>query len=526
TRAGDWYEAADIYRDWATSSGGSAPPWCKNGPKRTQSERTCAKWLQEEVALATFGISSRRDQSAWLGAFHKAIGAPVFHILGFDWETIDNSASDAGLMDLERRWLNLKNVAAIRKAGDYFAVFKVDFWLSKSVSEFSRLRHGETGHHFVDGGKSKVWMCPLSPDWQNFYVHRDRTLTGAADLRCDALYNDISVCCAAPLSCLNPLHGHPSRGKSATIVQGYRALLNRSHEACAADKGGKRVPIGTEVITENLIDVMDFCQSRAMAGIQGAFEWKGDPSGRVTMIPMFDYVYHEFGPVRLDGFAKASRRFGDIFYFIAARVYLYGAILELNYEFSALELFEGMKGSTHYLTYDYWTEFIEDQSPQAVCSEYLEFASRMASARVGFGCDYLCWGKMMPPLPISSQVPKLMLDYDHYNVFKEEDSHRSGVVEAEAVVTSGWRNGPRLGFFMANISSSVISVECVFDPTRYGFGSSYQVDLVGQSKRLKLLTAEGKARLKIEAPPRDVVMLEVLPLTGSRAASTEKTPRP
>ena len=511
TREGDWFEAADIYRSWVCSKGPGAPVWCRNGPKRAQSPKQCARWLQEKIGLATFGISCRHDESAWLTALQRAVGVRMLHVLGFDWETNDNSASDAAWEDLEKRWVNPANLRAIRSASSAFAVFKVDQWLSKSARDYAKLKGGSTEHEFIDGHRKKVWMCPAAADWANFYILRDRTLASAPDFACDALYNDTSVCCAAPLSCKNPAHGHPDGRKGAYMIRNYRELLRLSHEACAADKGGRHVPIGTEVITENFIDVIDFCHSRAMAGVQGAFEWSGDPTGMIKEIPMFDYVYHEFGPVRLDGYAKLSRRFGDIFYLIAARVYLYGAILELNYEFSSLELFPGMSGPSHYLTYDYWTQFIEDDKPERVHKPYIVFLRRMARARLGFGLHFLCWGRMQPPLTIVSHVPTLTLSYDHYNVFPELDSPRSGTVKASAIVSSGWATTSRLGFFFANISRKDLPIVCVFNPARYHLRGPYIVDYVSNTGRKRVGAFRGKSELKAIVPARNVIMLEVRP---------------
>ena len=510
-REGDWYEAAELYRGWVTSNGPDAPVWCRGSPKRLQSGEQCAGWLQEEIGLATFGISCRRDEAAWLKAVREAVGVPVFHILGFDWETNDNSASDAAWEDIEKMWLNPANVRAISESGSRFAVFKVDFWLSTTARDWAKLKSGATGHEFIDGGRRKVWMCPASSDWADFYVLRDRKLIFAPDFGGDAHYNDTSVCCAAPLSCGNSTHAHPDGGNGAYMVRGYRELLRRSHEACSAEKGGRCVPIGTEVITENFIDVIDFCQSRAMAGLQGAFEWVGDASGMVESIPMFDYVYHEYGPVRLDGFGKLGRRFGDVFYLIAARVYLFGAVFELNYEFSGLELFDGMKGPSHYLTYDYWTEYIEDKNPQRVHKPYLEFLRRLAGARLGFGKEFLCWGRMVRPLKIVSEVPTVLLDYDHYNVFAEKDSLRSGILKADAIVSSGWASDGRLGFFFANISDKDLTIKCALDPTRYHLDGKYYVDRVTSTKRERLPSLSGASELIGVVPARDVVMLEVRP---------------
>ncbi|MBN1592503.1 MAG: hypothetical protein JW941_04550, partial [Candidatus Coatesbacteria bacterium] len=378
--------------------------------------------------------------------------------------------------------------------------------LSTSARDYVKLMKGATAHEFVDGGKHKVWMCPASPEWQEFYIFRDGVLVSEPRFGCDALYNDISISCAAPFACGNPGHTHLTSGPY--MIRAYRDLLNRSHDVCAAIKGGQRVPIGTEVIVENYIDVIDFCHSRAMAGRQGAFEWGGDPNGMVESIPLFDYVYHEYGPVRLDGFAKLSRRFGEIFYLIAARVYLSGAILELNYEFSELELFDSMDGPSHYLTYDYWTEYREVADPARVHKPYLEFLRTMARARLGFGRPYLCWGRMMPPLEIISDVPRLSLDYDHFNVFPEQDTARAGTVETDAIITSGWAAPRGLGFFFANISNENVSVKCECDPARYGLKDKYHVDYVTQKTRKEVIALSAKLTMEFEVPGRDVVMLE------------------
>jgi len=513
-KEGSWYEAANIYRRWATSGGPGAPSWCRNGPKRNQPEALCARWLQERVGVATFGLSCRKDQSRWLTALHEHIRAPALHILGFDWETIDNSASDAGYEDWERHWVNPANVAAIRKNGDYLALFKVDMWLSTAARDYTRLGSADTGHHFVDGGRVKAWMCPASDVWSRFYIWRDKMMVSSADVRCDALYNDISVCNAAPLSCLNEGHNHPVGGKGGWIIEAYRRLLQRSHNACSKVRRGRRVPIGTEVIIENLIDVVDFCHSRAMAGVQGAFEWAGDPAGKTVKIPMFDYVYHEYGPVRIDGFAKLSRRFGDIFYLIAARTYLWGALLELNYEFSAPERFEGLTGPTYYVSYDSWLNLREESHPLPACSDYLAFLRRMITARLRFGRDFLCWGKMVRPLALRSAVPKIALAFNHFNVFPGHDTARSGVVWADAVVSSAWRYKDRLGFFFANISKKNLTIECAFDPSEYDFPPQY---LLLQRSRLKAASKgkkSGKTTIHTQVPARDVILLEIRPLTG------------
>ena len=98
------------------------------------------------------------------------------------------------------------------------------------------------------------------------------------------------------------------------------------------------------MISELLIPQVDFFQARAEASPSSGFEadfWRAwVVEGTVEKIPLFAYVYHEYGPVRMDGWAKLAAEAGDIFYWVASRVALWGGLFELNYEFSGLEMLD------------------------------------------------------------------------------------------------------------------------------------------------------------------------------------------
>ena len=61
------------------------------------------------------------------------------------------------------------------------------------------------------------------------------------------------------------------------------------------------------------------------------------------MIPLFYYVYHEMGVVRMDGWGKLVLETGDYFFHIVARVYLWGGLYEINHEYSPIEELDGLK---------------------------------------------------------------------------------------------------------------------------------------------------------------------------------------
>src|SRR5690606_9694987 len=89
----------------------------------------------------------------------------------------------------------------------------------------------------------------------------------------------------------------------------------------------------------------DFYQARAEASPASRFEafpfrtWI--TNGDCEKVPLFTYLYHEYGPVRMDGWGQLAEEQGDLFFWIAARVFAWGGLYELNYEFTSLESVDG-----------------------------------------------------------------------------------------------------------------------------------------------------------------------------------------
>ncbi|MBU1628319.1 hypothetical protein KKB18_13200, partial [bacterium] len=370
---GDWYEGAERYRSWVEGKMGNPPPWAKNAWDLNIQDKKARDWLKEDVGLCTFGISSRRNQTRLLRELGKSFDTPIFHITAFDWENNDTSNTDWGNDDLKVCFFNKNNLKVIRRNGDYFALYKNDCFISKKCEEyFNSFGKSGTEIFFEDRNNISEYMCPYDEAWVEFYAARDVFMTSSDGPKSDGIYNDISLCNAAPLVCNNILHTHPQEiGRG--MIEAYRNLIFSSKKACMEKNQTRYIPFGTELIIENLVDLIDFYQARGFAEVQGFFEWNGDITGMIEKIPLFTYVYHEMGPVRLDGFLKLSKEFGDIFYYIAAKVIFWGGIPELDFEFSSSELFEGMTGSTYYVTYDYWTNWIEDKSPYKVDPDKVSF---------------------------------------------------------------------------------------------------------------------------------------------------------
>ena len=146
------------------------------------------------------------------------------------------------------------------------------------------------------------------------------------------------------------------------------------------------------MMNEVFLPYLDFYQARAWGQPCSTLEtWpfrEQMRSGQVRMIPLFDYVYHEYGAVRMDGWGKLVEEIGSLFYYTVAKVYLWGGLYEINHEYSPMEELDGREtdGQEHYFHFD----------PQhcAYVPQRAAYVGQFARLRMKEGNPYLAYGQM------------------------------------------------------------------------------------------------------------------------------------
>ena len=521
---GDWYEGAERYKEWAQKQ-----MWCMKGPlwKRVK-DGTASGWLVEGVGFCTFGINSKYDRSRWLRFFHDITGKPVFHILGVNWPKTEANYM-GGMASTLETWFpavfNHTNLKAVNENGDYFAPFEFDIlmggwggwpesWIQEKIDEIKK-NMLVVPRRFGYGVYSHGYLCPFTHFLRNLHILRDERLV--KEYGADANYYDISFSNVL-MACFNAEHGHPVGGGS-WMVDAWRRLAKDTKEATTKAKGAY-VPQGTEVIIEPLIGELDFYQARANASPCSPMEidfWRDwIKQGKARKIPMFDFVYHEYGPVRLDGWAKISHEIGDLFYWIAGRTALWGGLFELNYEFSALEVVDGKHENTkeHYYR-------IRDRRYE-VDSDKLEFIREIADARTGFAKDFLAYGTMIKPLKIQSGM--IELNWFSYNSPVTVQSYEDGgALKVASVVHSAWKFRGNLGFVFLNLSDKHVKIKASVDPSGYELETSsleaYIVDRDGE-RRVGVFNTEEILEVDLDLLSRRIVLLELRALGPQKRSTT------
>jgi hypothetical protein len=499
---GTWYEAAERYKSWANHQ-----PWTQQGPLHTHADRP--GWLFENVGISTFGVNAAYDRSKWLDAFHQMAGVPVLHILGPNWA---NAGQDyvnhlpGGEMSA---WLPAKfsaeNLDAIRRNGDYWAPFEFDLLCSHSGDSPAPVMESRQVLPEKKYSFDHYWfpfMCPGTEFWRTFHAQRDSAVI--RQHAPDGIYYDISAN-NVEMACRSRNHEHhPGGGQE--IADAFANMFAETKTAMA-QTAGHFVPIGTEMISELLIPQVDFYQARAEASPSSAFEadfWRAwVVEGKVEKIPLFAYVYHEYGPLRMDGWAKLAAEAGEVFYWVASRVTLWGGLFELNYEFSPLEMLDeqGDAPEQHYYPFE--------PRDYTINPEKAAFVGEVARARSGWANEYLAYGEMLRPPEFTAQPVKL--SYHLYNCGKDLPHYgEKGEINVSSVVCAAWRSpSGRVAIFFSNLLKEPQTIHPCIDLVRYGLDRAaavqvYRLDAVGAQPLGPLADLDA-----LDLPPRRIIALEL-----------------
>lgn len=511
---GNWYEAADRYRSWATTQ-----VFCQRGPLRTRSDRS--SWLLENVGFAVFGVNTQYDRTPWLQFFHQIANKPVFHITGPNWQHgrwdyLGNQSG--GPESVFPAAIVPSYTSTLSAQGDYFAPFSFSTIFFDSTSSDSaeanasmlvlpgRDTAGNTNTLSRDS-YAFDFTCPVPELQTRESIYRDSN--AISTLGANAIYYDIGPNNVMH-RCLSTTHGHAPGGGSE-ISGAYRSVLARVRAACAVTGNGY-IPLGCEMVNELFIPEMDFYQARAEASPASSFEaysfhaWI--KAGSVEKVPLFAYLYHEYGPIRLDGWGRLAAEQGDLFYFLASRVFAWGGLYELDYEFTSLDVVGTNRDD---MTQSY-TSFEIDRDYN-VNTSMKNFLAEIANARTGFANPYVAYGHMLRPLTFSAEPPPTTLPWFHYNASPDALEYQDGgSLTVSSVVHAAWRYAAtKCGFIFINLLTSSQTVTVTIDPTTYGLssGSGLHVYQVTNAGATDLGSISGAASYSMTLASRIVTMLEL-----------------
>jgi len=350
-------------------------------------------------------------------------------------------------------------------------------------------------------------MCPATSAFSRFLKVRDRwiregnfnlkevnsSMMASGTLYVDGVYHDIGYNYGNP-ECLwceegeeddltKHVHSFNTNGKGFQVGRGGfinqarrdSLLINLYGTASPSPRALRSEIFGTEAMTEILIDAIDcfgcfrtwgpykpFDYATAtdlgqgeIGSFGGMFKWIREHN--CVEIPLMQYIYNPVMPLKLSGHLTLSggensaHDVGTAFFWVAAKSYLSGFIIRLDYDQVPVDILSSMyKRTDTYMLF--WNRFVENPEKQiwpakdgrgnpapgrhpinnppsfdAINRTYADplkeqFLRMMSHLRCKVLPEYLVYGEMMRPAHINEEDnPLYSFDYDIYWSFAEND---------------------------------------------------------------------------------------------------------
>lgn len=285
--AGDWYDAALVYRAWVESE---AQWW----PLRDRAGRPDTPEWMRDLPLWALASGTAENLVPAVKAFREYMDVPCavhwysWHEIPFDDDYPHYFPTKPGFAE---------GVKALQEAGVRVMPYingrlwdsDTDDFPTKALPWATKDRKGD---YYVEeyGSKQKlVPMCPTSKLWQETVQGIVKRLVGP-ECNVDGVYID-QVAAASPRICYDKGHGHALAGGPWWNTQGYWPMLEQLQADLAADFPDKMLT--TECTAEPYTHVFDGYLS---------WHWQED-----NAVPLFPVVYGD--KVRL--FSRAYGYVGD-----------------------------------------------------------------------------------------------------------------------------------------------------------------------------------------------------------------------
>lgn len=301
---GDWYDAADIYRAWATRQW-----WCE----KKLWERDIPGWVRAGVG-GVFQMSNyhmpRLDLNHSLSRIAETVnevsadaGVPLLALI-FNWEGSGAWTGPKGFFPPREGEGEFRAaMQSLRAAGNRgFVYITGGCWYLKNAYEppfdswpafeaegrahATKLESGDISVGRWYDGWEATRICPV-PEYAT-ELHAD-ILLQCLDLGCEVVQIDNFPCVAAE-ACYDPTHGHPP-GFGSWWAEAWGRMLAELRRRAKA-----RTPdcaLSAEGVSEGFLPWLDLYDQRAPNMEYFGHYQRGQPMGGET-IPLFNYVYGEY----------------------------------------------------------------------------------------------------------------------------------------------------------------------------------------------------------------------------------------
>ena len=490
---GDWYDAADLYKAWATKQW-----WCR----KKLWDRDIGDWMRR--GFGVFQMSNyhipKLEMNHPLAQIADVVndlsreaGVPLLALV-FNWEGGGGWTGPVGFFPPREGEAAFREaMSRVRQAGNRGFVYVTGgCWYLKlpydppfdSTAEFD----AEARPHAIKAVDGSVPIGRWYKGWESTrlcaHTRYTRELTASVvtkclELGCTVVQID-NFPCGGSEACYDPSHGHPL-GYGPWWSQAWGETLAEVRRRAKAEDPD--CALTTEGISENFIPYLDMYDHRA-----GNMEYfghysRGMPMGGET-IPLFNYVYNEYIGSYCAAMPECNRP--EVLYWTRC----FGKALV-----------QGVAPTGgHYFP-----------EPAELNPVTIGFYRKVVRAAAQECWPYLMFGEMLRPPEID--VPAIAASYCKFVL--DDKSHyvdpgQRHEVQDRAVQHAAFRAADgTIGYFFVNVSEEPVSFEV--ELSDYGAGAlSYDVDRVTDGVREAWLRDVNLPRReRVDMAALSVVVVEV-----------------
>jgi len=500
---GDWQQAAEVYRDWATQQSFCPAPL---------SERTdISPWLLQAPLFLWVGDVRAQERRFSLEqvptaarAFSRSFGSPIGVVI-FGWE---NAGSWVGPFYFPP-WGGGEAFSAVARAlradgnrllpfisGNVWRLRRKDLGYDGStrfekegIGEAARRPDGSLlyAEWYFNIGWDAAFMCTGSAEWRKRVINNTEQLArlGAGLVQVDEFPTTSGYPCYATD------HGHPPGYGAWMQDSGLRMLESARRKARVIDP---ELALSTEDPQEHYLRAIDMYDSRDSSGETLKWYLVEPYEGNACTVPLFTFVYHD----RTIAYTFVIGSSDELYEaYCLARALVWGKLV-------------GRK-----------TDFPEPTSLGQANRDYLQ---RILQTVRGYGYSFLVLGRMLAVRQLEG-VPEISIDYSHvgWDAAKRGEKPRTRTLRVPGIFATKWESpsGDR-GWVLTSLLEKPHRVELALDPDRPFFY------LVRSGRVVLSPRKRPKHNLTFNIAPREVVLLGMSsqPALPPRAPQSRSNARP
>lgn len=450
--SGDWYDAAQIYKKWASAE---ADYWPKDTEERLARQNEIGKI---PVWCRYYDVEPADTLISKLTKFRSFYGVPI----GFHWYNWNHSYYDDNYPVYFPERDGMDRVIDTMKQGGkiWFMPYINGRLFEKNLSIYNTLGRPNAAKKSSGSVYSSTYMgnnfanmCPTQSPWQNILVDAMDQVTNR--IGTDAIYVD-QVTAAGPLQCMDTNHGH-TLGGGSFWRDGYNEMITKMHNT-----GPKNAFITTEGCNDYLANVVD--------------GFLTDGWANNNMVPAFQAVYS--GKVQLFGTRFWEANYNTpVFFSKFTHAFVSGII----------------PGR-------YYVWFTKDKGKSAV------FARQIATMRYKL-IDFMAFGSMQKPIPLDrTNIPTITTTWKDYS--------RDVKVTISALQYSFWKNKEKdkaLLLFGNASMTETLNFKIDLIGSDYGLNGKLRVQKITETEDGETVVEENSFSRDMTIKPLEVYALIITP---------------